>query len=55
MPAGMQVFVDKAAALRGQAEGQARGGDHAAGVRLLEDATRELVRAIRSGGIYIPG
>ena len=55
MPAGMQAFVDKATALRGQAEGQARGGDHAAGVRLLEDATRELVRAIRSGGIYIPG
>ncbi|OYU98032.1 MAG: hypothetical protein CFE45_18080 [Burkholderiales bacterium PBB5] len=55
MPAGMQAFVDKATALRGDAEGQARGGDHAAAVRLLEDSTRELVRAIRSGGIYIPG
>lgn len=55
MPAGMQAFTDKAAALRRDAEGQARNGDHAAAIRLLEDSTRELVRAIRSGGIYIPG
>ena len=52
---GMQAFTDKAAALRRDAEGQARNGDHAAAIRLLEDSTRELVRAIRSGGIYIPG
>jgi hypothetical protein len=55
MPAGMQAFTDKAAALRAEAEAQARRGDHAAGIKLLEDSTRELVRAIRSGGIYIPG
>lgn len=55
MPAGMQAFTDKAAALRAEAEAQARKGDHAAGIKLLEDSTRELVRAIRSGGIYIPG
>ncbi|MFP8781350.1 hypothetical protein [Hydrogenophaga sp. RWCD_12] len=55
MPAGMQAFTDKAATLRSEAEAQARGGDHAAAIRLLEDSTRELVRAIRSGGIYIPG
>ena len=48
-------FTEKAASLRGQAEAQAKRGDHAAGIRLLEDSTRELVRAIRSGGIYIPG
>lgn len=55
MPAGMQAFTDKAATLRSEAEAQARAGDHAAAIRLLEDSTRELVRAIRSGGIYIPG
>lgn len=55
MPAQMQPFMDKAAALRRDAEAQARAGDHAAGVKTLEDATRELVRAIRAGGVYIPG
>ena len=51
----MAPFTDKAAALRSEAEAQAKKGDHAAGIKLLEDSTRELVRAIRSGGIYIPG
>jgi len=55
MPAGMQAFVDRAAALRGNAETQARGGDHGTAVRTLEESTRELVRAIRAGGLYIPG
>lgn len=55
MPAGMQASVDRAAELRRGAEAQARQGDHAGAVKGLEDATRELVRAIRAGGIYIPG
>ncbi len=55
MPAVMQPFVDKAATLRGEAEVQARAGDHAGAIRTLENATRELVRAIRAGGVYIPG
>jgi tetratricopeptide (TPR) repeat protein len=55
MPAGMQAFTDKAAVLRSEAEALARKGDHAGAIQRLEDATRELVRAIRSGGIYIPG
>ena len=55
MPAGMQVFTDKAAVLRQEAEAQAKSGDHAGAVQRLEDSTRELVRAIRAGGIYIPG
>jgi hypothetical protein len=53
--ASMQGFVEKAAALRRDAEGQAREGRHDDAVRTLEDSTRELVRAIRAGGIYIPG
>lgn len=55
LPAAMQGPVDQAAKLRGEAEGQARRGDHAAAIKLLEDSTRELVRAIRAGGLYIPG
>lgn len=55
MPPAMQAFVDKAGVLRRQADGLAQGGDHAGAVKLLEDSTRELVRAIRAGGLYIPG
>jgi hypothetical protein len=55
LPPNMQGFVDKAAGLRIEAEGQARRGDHPGAIKLLEDATRELVRAIRAGGLYIPG
>lgn len=47
--------IDRASALRNQAEVTARGGDFAGGTRLLEDSTRELVRAIRAAGVYIPG
>lgn len=55
MPAGMRSFTDKAASLRSEAEVRARDGDHAEAIRLLEASTRELVRAIRVGGLYIPG
>lgn len=53
--APMDDFMARAAALRSEAEAQARRGDHAAAIKSLEDATRELVRAIRAGGVYIPG
>lgn len=55
MPPAMQAAVDQAAGLRGEAEAQARRGDHPGAIKLLEDSTRELVRAIRAGGLYIPG
>jgi hypothetical protein len=55
MPPSMQGFIDKAATLRSDAEAQAKRGEHASAIKLLEDSTRELVRAIRAGGIYIPG
>ncbi len=51
----MQGFIDKAAGLRGEAEGRAKAGDHEGAIKVLEDSTKELVRAIRAGGIYIPG
>ncbi len=51
----MQGFIDKAAVLRGDAEANAKRGDHPGAIQRLEAATRELVRAIRAGGLYIPG
>jgi hypothetical protein len=41
--------------LRTRAEAAARDRDYANALRLLEDSTRELVRAIRAAGVYIPG
>jgi hypothetical protein len=41
--------------LRGEAEAAAARGELPAAIKGLEDATRELVRAIRAGGLYIPG
>ena len=54
---GRQVkqFMDKADQLRAQAEQQAARGDYAGAVSTLENSTKEVVRAIRSAGIYIPG
>ncbi len=48
-------YIEKARALRVQAETQAARGDHARAIGLLEDSTRELVRAIRGAGVFIPG
>jgi len=51
----VQDFLGRARRLRAQAESAAANGDHDGAIRLLEDATRELVRAIRGAGIFIPG
>ena len=52
---GGREFVERAAALRRDADAAGKRGDYAAAIRLLEDATRELVRAIRGAGVFIPG
>ena len=51
----VNVFLDKARLLREEGDRQAARGDFEAAVQTLEESTKELVRAIRSGGIYIPG
>lgn len=51
----IEKFVEKAAKIRTQAESSAGSGDFDQGVILLENSTKELVRAIRSVGIFIPG
>ena len=48
-------FLDKARKLRTEAESQARAGDHAKAVTTMEASTKEMLRAIRSAGVYIPG
>ncbi|WP_275097263.1 hypothetical protein [Sedimenticola hydrogenitrophicus] len=48
-------FLAKAAEFRAQAERKAAGGDYKQAVELLESSTKELVRAIRGAGVYIPG
>lgn len=48
-------FLEKAGLLRGQAEAAAAQGDHDTAVRRMEESTGELVRAIRSAGVFIPG
>ena len=50
-----QKFLDSAADLRKQAEAAAAKSDYEAGIKLLEDSTQDLVRAIRNSGIYVPG
>lgn len=48
-------FVAEADLLRQQAEAYASENAHEQAIELLEQSTRQLVRAIRSAGIYIPG
>lgn len=54
-PAGHATLLEEAARLRRTAEDAAARRDFDSGVRGLEDSTRELVRAIRGAGVYIPG
>jgi len=57
--ASVGAMVDQAlsaaASLRTQAESEAARRDHDAAVKTLEQSTRELVKAIRGAGVYIPG
>jgi hypothetical protein len=51
----VQRYLEQAASLRKTAESSASKGDYVMGIKLLEDSTKELVRAIRGAGVYIPG
>jgi len=50
-----QKFLDKAAVLRKEAESYAEKGDYEKAVEICEQSTKEIVRAIRSAGLFIPG
>ena len=51
----MQKPLEKANQLKQQAEELAKNGDFESAVKILEQSTRQIVRAIRAAGIYIPG
>jgi len=48
-------FISKAQSLRAEAETEAGRERFEQAIGLLEESTKELIRAIRSAGIYIPG
>lgn len=51
----VQKYLEQAAVLRSSAEGLASKKDYDGAIKVLEDSTKELVRAIRGAGVYIPG
>lgn len=53
--AAVEQRVAQARKLRSEAEHKASRGDYRGAIDVLEAATKELVRAIRGAGIYIPG
>lgn len=50
-----QPYLNKADSLRKQAEERANAGSFGEAIQLLENSTGEVVKAIRSAGVYIPG
>jgi hypothetical protein len=55
MRATAEGFIDTALALRTDAENAAEKKKYEDAIELLEKSTKELIRAIRSAGVYIPG
>lgn len=55
MRATAETFISKAVSLRADAESAAGKERYEEAIELLEESTKELIRAIRSAGVYIPG
>jgi len=55
MRASAEKFISSAEALRSEAEGVAGNRQFEEAIELLEKSTKDLIRAIRSAGVYIPG
>jgi hypothetical protein len=55
LDAKLQPFLDKSDDLRKAADAKATDKDFEGAIDMLEESTRELVRAIRGAGVYIPG
>jgi len=51
----VKKFVEEARLLRQQADAYAAEDAYDIAIELLEQSTKQLVRAIRSAGVYIPG
>lgn len=50
-----QKYLDQAKQLRKEAEALAKKGDHKQAVTKLEESTKNIIRAIRRSGFFIPG
>lgn len=50
----IQRHMDNATRLRGEAQAQAAKGEFVSAIKLQEDSTRELMRAVRSAGLNLP-
>lgn len=50
----VKINLEKAAILRTEADEKAGKKEFESAIKLLEDSTKELVRAIRGAGVYIP-
>ena len=55
MRASAEKFIANARDLRAEAEDAAEDERYEEAISLLEQSTKELIRAIRSAGVYIPG
>lgn len=53
--AKINSYIDSANSLRENADKSAKSGDYEKAIELIEKSTKELVKAIRRGGVYIPG
>ena len=51
----VKKYLEKSESLRLSAQNMAEKKDFEGAIQMLEDSTKELVRAIRSAGVYIPG
>jgi tetratricopeptide (TPR) repeat protein len=51
----VRKFMEEADRIRVEADAEAGKGEYGAAVQRLEESTRQIMRAIRSAGIYIPG
>ncbi|WP_455199324.1 hypothetical protein [Kaarinaea lacus] len=51
----MDIPLNQAEKLRGQAETEAAKGDYKSAIKTMEESTRNIIKAIRMAGIFIPG
>lgn len=51
----VETHMAKARELRAEGEAQAESGDYQNAIDKLDTSTRQIIRAIRSAGVYVPG
>lgn len=51
----MDIPLNQAEKLRSQAESEAANGDFESAIKTMEESTRQIIKAIRMAGIFIPG